>query len=67
MDKVKITAKIRRAEWYDIEITVPEWYEYADIEQAVRDEFDSLYSEGRISPTDEEEDIWDISEETINE
>lgn len=65
MDNVKVTAQIRRSEWYDIEITVPDWYEYSDIEQAVYDKYQELQMEGRISPTDEEEEIWDIAEENI--
>lgn len=67
MDKVKVTATIRRSEYYEVELVVPDYYSYEDIESEVREKFYDLCVENGISPYDEEEEIWNIDEETINE
>lgn len=67
MDTVKVTATVLRKEYYHIELTVPEWYDYDDVEGAIRDKYNELIMEDKISPMGEEEEVWDIHEETVNE
>jgi hypothetical protein len=63
--KVRIKAIVLRKEYYEIELVVPDYYEYIDIENAVREKFGEIHSE--ISPYDEEEEIWDVEETPIEE
>ena len=63
--KVRIKAIVVRKEYYEVGLVVPDYYSYEDIESEVREKFGEIHSE--ISPYDEEEEIWNIDEETINE
>ena len=63
--KVCIKAIVLRKEYYEVELVVPDYYSYEDVENAVRDKFGELHSE--IYPYDEEEEVWDIEETPVGE
>lgn len=63
--EVRVKATVVRKEYYEIEIVVPDYYGYDDVEQAIRENFSDKYSD--MSPVHEEEEIWDVDETPIVE
>lgn len=63
--KIKVSAVVRRCEYYDIELVVPDYYTYDDIEGAVREKYMATCMD--MSPADEYEEIINIDEEAYDE
>lgn len=65
--EVRVKATVVRKEYYEIEIVVPDYYSYEDIEDEVREKFYDLCVADGVSPVHEEEEVWDVDETPIVE
>lgn len=66
---VKLVAIVRRAEYYQIEVTVPEYYSYDQMEDAVQEKYKASFTDESkaISPYDVDEYVWHLDEEPVDE
>lgn len=65
---VKVVAIVRRAEYYEVELVVPEYYSYDQIEDAVQEKYKASFTdEGKaISPYDVDEYVWHLDEVPVD-